>query len=141
MNTNPRIRGIFTIGSLAREAGVGIGTVRLYQKRGLLPEPERPTYGGFRRYGVDDLARLAQIRGAQELGFTLAEIHQLFSHLDRYDCGSARDLLDRKLAELKEKVRRLQSAHRRLTKLKAACAAGCGKGCLLRRAFGGGSGA
>jgi MerR family mercuric resistance operon transcriptional regulator len=141
MNTNPRTKGVFTIGSLAQAAGVGIGTIRLYQKRGLLPEPVRPAYGGFRRYGADELARLAQIRGAQELGFTLAEIHQLFSHLDRCDCGSARDLLDSKLLELKDRVRRLQAAHRRLAKLKDACTTGCDDGCLLRRAFGGGKGA
>lgn len=138
MNNNPRTRGAFTIGSLAAAAGVGIGTVRLYQKRGLLPEPVRPAYGGFRRYGAEDLARLAQIRGAQELGFTLAEIHQLFSHLDQCECGSARDLLDRKLGELKERVRRLQTAHRRLQKLRAACTADCDEVCLVRRAFGGG---
>lgn len=141
MNTNPRTKGVFTIGRLAQAAGVGIGTIRLYQKRGLLPEPARPAYGGFRRYGADDLARLAQIRGAQELGFTLAEIHHLFSHLDRRDCGSARDLLARKLAELKERVRLLQAAHRRLSKLKNACAAGCDQGCALKNAFGGGKGA
>ena len=138
MTTTPRTRGAFTIGSLAQAAGVGIGTVRLYQKRGLLLEPERPAYGGFRRYGVEDLTRLTQIRGAQELGFTLAEIHQLFSHLDRCECGSAREILERKLGELKERMRRLQTAHRRLVKLKAACTAGCDEGCFLRKAFGGG---
>lgn len=136
MNTNPRTKGAFTIGSLAQAAGVGIGTVRLYQRRGLLPEPVRPSYGGFRRYGADDLVRLAQIRGAQELGFTLAEIHRLFAHLDRCECGSAREILDRKLGELKDRVRSLQAAHRRLAKLTAACTAGCDEGCLLRRAFG-----
>lgn len=138
MNTNSKLRGVFTIGSLAKAAGVGIGTVRLYQKRGLLPEPARPAYGGFRRYGTGDLARLAQIRGAQELGFTLAEIQQLFFHLDRSECGSAREILDRKLVELKERVRHLQSAHRRLAKLKTACSAGCDEGCLIHRVFGNG---
>jgi MerR family mercuric resistance operon transcriptional regulator len=138
MNTIPRTKGTFTIGSLARAAGVGIGTVRLYQKRGLLPEPARPSYGGFRRYGAEDLVRLTQIKGAQELGFTLAEILRLFSHLDRCECGSARELLDRKLGELKERVRLLQSAHRRLAKLQAACGGGCDDGCLLRKAFGAG---
>jgi MerR family mercuric resistance operon transcriptional regulator len=140
MNTDRRTRSAFTIGSLAQAAGVGIGTVRLYQKRGLLPEPARPAYGGFRRYGTEDLLRLAQIRGAQEMGFTLAEIQQLFSHLDQCDCGSAREILERKLVELKERVRRLQSAHRRLAKLKTACSAGCDEGCLMREVFAGGRG-
>lgn len=94
--------------------------------------------GGVRRYGVEDLARLAQIRGAQELGFTLAEILQLFSHLDRCECDSAREILDRKLVELKTRMRRLRTAHRNLTKLKAACAAGCDESCLIRRVFGNG---
>lgn len=136
MGTTPRANGKLTIGRLATAAGVGIGTIRLYQKRGLLSEPKRPAYGGFRLYGAKDLERLLQIRGAQELGFTLAEIQQLFAHLDSSDCQSAQTILDGKLSELKDRVHRLQLARKRLAKLRERCIGGCSGNCLLRHAFG-----
>ena len=68
----------FTIGRLAREAGVNIETIRYYQRRGLLPQPGRPLQG-FRRYGDEALARLRFIKRAQQLGFTLREIKELLA--------------------------------------------------------------
>jgi DNA-binding transcriptional MerR regulator len=65
-----------TIGGLAKAAGVGVETVRYYQRRGLLPEPARPA-GEIRRYGGEDLRRLRFIRSAQTAGFTLNEIKEL----------------------------------------------------------------
>ena len=72
-----------TIGGLAKAAGVGVETVRYYQRRGLLPEPPRP-HGEVRRYGDDDVRRLRFIRSAQAAGFTLAEIGELIA-LDASD--------------------------------------------------------
>ena len=65
-----------TIGGLAKAAGVGVETVRYYQRRGLLSEPARPL-GEIRRYGEDDVKRLKFIRSAQAAGFTLGEIGEL----------------------------------------------------------------
>ena len=74
--SKPASRETMTIGALAQSAGVGVETVRYYQRRGLLPQPAR-SYGTIRRYGPDDAARLRFIRRAQELGFTLDEIGEL----------------------------------------------------------------
>lgn len=72
-----------TIAKLAREGGVGVETVRYYQRRGLLPKPERPAgdglSGGIRRNGEEDARRLRFIRTAQAAGFTLEEIGDLLA--------------------------------------------------------------
>ena len=74
-----------TIGTLASEGGVGVETIRYYQRRGLLETPARADlYGGIRRYGEDDLRRLRFIRSAQAAGFTLEQIAELLA-LDATD--------------------------------------------------------
>jgi hypothetical protein len=65
--------GTFTIGALAQAAGVNLETIRFYQRRGLLIEPERPQ-GGVRRYGEPELARVRFIKSAQRLGFSLDKV-------------------------------------------------------------------
>jgi len=65
-----------TIGRFAAEEGIGVETVRFYQRRGLLALPER-SGSGFREYSEDDRQRLAFIRRARGLGFTLGEISEL----------------------------------------------------------------
>ena len=83
-----------TIAKLASEGGVGVETVRYYQRRGLMPEPERPNgasaNGRVRRYGAEDVRRLRFIRAAQSAGFTLEEIGQLLS-LDATETAPARE--------------------------------------------------
>ena len=66
-----------TIGTLARECGVGVETIRYYQRRGLLPTPRRGD--GIRRYGAPDLRRLRFIRTAQAAGFTLEQVAELLA--------------------------------------------------------------
>src|SRR6266852_6242464 len=70
----------YTIGQVARAAGVNVETVRFYHRRGLLPLPGR-AYGAVRRYGEESLARLRFIRRAQRLGFTLDEVAALRKQL------------------------------------------------------------
>ena len=72
-----------SISQLARSAGVGVETVRYYQRRGLLSDPRPQTTGvsGIRHYGPDELRRLRFVRSAQAAGFTLEEIAELL-HLD-----------------------------------------------------------
>ena len=85
-----------TIAALAREGGVGVETVRYYQRRGLLDEPDRPTgagaRGGIRRYGTDDARRLRFIRSAQAAGFTLEQIGELLALDATDDRARARQL-------------------------------------------------
>ena len=80
--------GQMTIAALARAGGVGVETVRYYQRRGLLPEPPRPPgsglSGGVRRYGDEAVRQLRFIRAAQVAGFTLEEIRELLA-LDATD--------------------------------------------------------
>jgi len=72
----------FTIGRLAKRAGVGIDTVRFYERRGLLPQPQR-TASGYRLYSEDTINRIRFVRKAKQLGFTLDEIENLLRLQDR----------------------------------------------------------
>ena len=65
-----------TVGAFARMAGVHVETIRFYQRKGLLPEPDKP-YGSIRRYGTSDIARVQFVKSAQRLGFSLDEISRL----------------------------------------------------------------
>ena len=89
-----------TIAGLAREGGVGVETVRFYQRRGLLPEPERPM-GSVRRYGPNEVGRLQFIRRAQAMGFSLDEIAGLLEVKGQRACEQTRRLTEKKLAEVR----------------------------------------
>ena len=67
-----------TIGKLARECGVGVETIRFYERKGLIEQPDQPT-SGYRKYPVETAARVRFIRNAKELGFSLREIGELLS--------------------------------------------------------------
>ncbi len=92
-----------TIGGLAKAAGVGVETIRFYQRRGLLPVPERPP-GGIRRYVEGDVARLRFIKSAQRLGFSLDEIASLLRLEDGAHCDEARVLAEHKLEEVRARL-------------------------------------
>ena len=112
-----------TIGGLARSAGVHVETVRYYERRGLLAQP---ALAGRRRYTEGSVRRLALIRRAKSLGFTLAEIAEL---LDASEGGSADDILAAartKLAQVETGLRELRALHCRLAHLVRACASGDG---------------
>lgn len=130
-----------TIGSLARQAGVGVETVRYYQRRGLLTEPERPVGGGMsggvRRYGSEDLRRLRFIRSAQAAGFTLEEIGELIALDAGDDRPRARDMARTRLAALDTKIAELQAARSALAKLADACSGGAVGPCPILAAFDG----
>ncbi|MBI3576213.1 MAG: Hg(II)-responsive transcriptional regulator [Gammaproteobacteria bacterium] len=112
----------FTIGALARTAGVNVETIRYYQRRGLLPKPGKPV-AGYRRYPAETLARLRFIKRAQELGFTLREVADLL-RLDGAACGDARALAVRKRADIEARMKDLQAMRRTLNRLLRACEAG-----------------
>lgn len=99
-----------TISRAAERAGVGVETIRFYERRGLIEQPARPRSGGYRFYDDEVVERIRFIRQAQELGFSLREITELLSlRADpAADCGdvrtqavSKRDEVDRKIAQLR----------------------------------------
>lgn len=129
MSANPKKNTKLTIGRLADAAGVSIATVRYYQRRGLMSQPNRPSGGGFREYGEDDLVRLLLIRRAQELGFTLAEVLELTAYVQDRDCDAILLMADRKLDEVKSQVAALEKIRGSLTELIAGCPRGCPDAC------------
>jgi len=128
-----------TIAKLAREGGVGVETVRYYQRRGLLPEPLRPAGAGlggrFRTYGEEDVRRLRFIRSAQAAGFTLDEIGQLLMLDATNDRATAREMARTRIAALDARIAELQTARAALNRLAGACAAGGAGPCPILTAF------
>ncbi len=121
------------IGDLARAGGVGVETVRYYQRRGLVAEPPRP--GGVRRYGSEDARRLRFIRSAQGAGFTLEEIGELLALDATEDRAKARELAHTRIAALDAKIAELQLAHVALSRLASDCADEDGGPCPIISAF------
>ena len=128
-----------TIAGLAREGGVGVETVRYYQRRGLLSTPERTggtgLGGGIRRYGEKDVRRLRFIRSAQVAGFTLEQIRELIALDASEDRERARELADERLAILDAKIAELEAARRSLRRLARDCAATTGGPCPIISSF------
>jgi MerR family transcriptional regulator, copper efflux regulator len=111
-----------TIGSVARRAGVGVETVRFYERQGLIQEPPRRP-SGYREYDDSVVSRLGFIRRAKELGFTLKEIKELLS-LRRDPNTQATDIRRRaeaKIADIEAKLRSLRKIKKALEKLTSAC--------------------
>ena len=123
-----------TIGGLARAAGVGVETVRYYQRRGLLSEPARPP-GEVRRYGEADVKRLKFIRAAQAAGFTLNEIGELIALDASDDRARARELAQARVAAIDGKIAELQEARDALAGLASDCASNKKGPCPILRAF------
>ena len=103
------------IGEAAQQAKLSIDTIRFYERRALLPRAPR-TEGRFRLYTADDVTRLTFIRQMQGLGFSLLEIKQLLDLRDRggHACGEVKNLLSSKLAEIRGKIRDMQTLEREL---------------------------
>ncbi len=124
---------MMTISGLANEGGVGVETVRFYQRRGLLGTPERD--GGVRRYGAQDVRRLKFIRGAQAAGFTLEQIGELLTLDAGQDRARARELAAERLAVLDARIAELEAARVSLRRLARACAASREGPCPIIAAF------
>jgi MerR family mercuric resistance operon transcriptional regulator len=122
-----------TIAGFAREGGVGVETVRYYQRRGLLPVPRKT--GGIRRYGGEDMRRLRFIRAAQSAGFTLEEIGELLALEATNDRRRVRALAGARIAVLDAKIAELRDARDMLAKLARQCAAGTRGPCPILSAF------
>lgn len=109
-----------TIGAFAKAAGVNVETIRFYQRKGLLPEPDKP-YGGIRRYGEPDVARVRFVKSAQRLGFNLDEIGDLLQLDDGSHCEAASQLAERKLRDVRAKMADLARMEAVLSEQLRAC--------------------
>ena len=112
--------GSLTIGVFAKAAGVNVETIRFYQRKGLLSEPDKP-YGSIRRYGETDVARVRFVKSAQRLGFSLDEIAELLRLEDGTHCEEASRLAEYKLKDVREKLADLTRMETALSELVHAC--------------------
>ena len=126
-----------SISELARGGGVGVETVRYYQRRGLLQKPETKARhgGGYRHYGDEDQGRLRFVKTAQVAGFTLDEIGELLALDAQTDRSKVRELARARIAALDLKIADLKFARQSLNKLVQQCAAGEGDDCPIISAF------
>lgn len=116
----------YTIGTLAKQTGVHVETIRYYQRRGLVGEPARPL-GGIRHYTESDAQRLRFIRQAQTLGFSLDEVIDLLALEDGKHCREAAQLGSEKLATVRERIAQLRRVEKVLTRLVDQCQCNTGQ--------------
>lgn len=123
-----------TIGKFAATGGVGVETVRFYQRKGLLKTPKR--LEGGRRYGTEDLRRLQFIRQAQTAGFTLEEIRELLDLDAGDDRERAREAAIARLIALETRIAELNRTRDALQLLVAECSSGKSGPCPILQSFG-----
>lgn len=106
------------IGEVAAASGVGVEALRFYERRGLLGRPAR-TLAGYRAYTAEVLERLAFIKRAQAIGFSLDEIGEILSMREsgQTPCLEVRAAARRKLAELDERLRQMRRYRTELARL------------------------
>ena len=109
-----------TIGVFAKAAGVNVETIRFYQRKGLLPGPDKP-YGSIRRYGEADVTRVRFVKSAQRLGFSLDEVAELLRLDDGAHCDEASRLAEHKLQDVRKKMADLARMETVLSELVCAC--------------------
>ena len=110
-----------TISKLARLAGVGVETIRFYQRKELLREPK--AIGAFRIYSPEDAQRIIFIKRAQDLGFTLNEVKDLLelNTKSRVTCSTVKTKTEAKIKEIEEKIADLNRMKKSLAQLACAC--------------------
>lgn len=125
-----------TIGQLAKAGGLGVETVRYYEREGIL-EPPRRAANGYRHYPPEAVARLAFVRRAKALGFSLAEIRELLGLAE--PCGDrarVKDLAQHKLAEIDRRIEELRRMRGALAELERQCSGhGPVEGCPIIEAL------
>jgi MerR family mercuric resistance operon transcriptional regulator len=111
-----------TIGQVAKQAGVGVETIRFYERRGLIAEPKRRA-SGYRQYALDAVRRIRFIRRAKELGFTLEEISDLLS-LRVHPNSKSSDVRKRareKISDIEDKIAALGDMRDALERVASKC--------------------
>ncbi|OHC77203.1 MAG: Hg(II)-responsive transcriptional regulator [Rhodoferax sp. RIFCSPLOWO2_12_FULL_60_11] len=114
------LKNSLTIGAFAQAARVNVETIRFYQRKGLLSQPDKPL-GSIRRYGDSDVARVRFVKSAQQLGFSLDEIAELLRLHDGTHCAEARTLAEHKLVGVRQKLADLTRIESALTGLVEQC--------------------
>ena len=116
---------LMTIGNVSKQSGIGVETVRFYEKSGLINEPPR-TKSGYRQYPPSTVVRIQFIKRAKELGFTLKEIKELLNlRLDPMTtCDDVRQVAEEKQENVQAKIQSLQGIEKALGELIGACAVG-----------------
>ena len=112
-----------TISKAAALAGVGVETIRFYERKGMIAQPLKPRGGGYRQYSDEIVQHIRFIRQAQELGFSLKEIHELLSlRADpKSECSEVQRRANQKLSEVQGKLAQLKNIEAALQKIIAAC--------------------
>ena len=118
-----------TIGELARGAAVPTSTVRYYERSGLL-KPDQRSGGNYRQYHPRTLEKLRFIRSAQGIGLSLKEVSELLAltSSDADPCPDVEEVLKRRIAEVREKVRDLRRMEKALTEALNTCCTGGRRG-------------
>lgn len=114
-----------TIGKIAKEAGVGVETIRFYERKGLIKKPQKREIG-FRVYSQEDVSKIQFIKRAQELGFTLREVKELIDLQSKKKMtgGQIRDLAEKKVKNIQSKISDLERMKVSLSKLSRVCGEG-----------------
>jgi len=116
----------YTIGTLARQVGVNVETIRYYQRRGLVQEPAKP-FGAIRHYAQAHARRLRFIKEAQRLGFSLDEVGELLSLEDGLHCREVEEIAGQKLVTVRERMAQLSKIEKLLAVLVGQCHGNRGK--------------
>ncbi|WP_424977235.1 MerR family transcriptional regulator [Leisingera sp. S232] len=128
---------MFSIGQLSKTTGVKVPTIRYYEEIGLLPQPGRNA-GNQRRYGQDGMDALGFIKHARDLGFSLEDIKSLMG-LDGHlgdDCAEADRIARSQLANVRERIRKLEQLASELERISTLCDGGNGGCCKVLTALG-----
>jgi DNA-binding transcriptional MerR regulator len=124
-SSTTHLERVMPIGALAEQTGVKVETIRYYEQVGLLPEPER-SEGNQRRYGRKHRERLAFIKHARDLGFTVESIRALLRLSDKPDmaCDEAHAIASAHLGDVRDKISRLRLLEVELERIAASCTGG-----------------
>ncbi len=128
---------MFSIGQLSKATGVKVPTIRYYEEIGLLPQPGRNA-GNQRRYGQDGMDALGFIKHARDLGFSLEDIKALMG-LDGQlgeDCAEADRIARSQLANVRDRIRKLEQLATELERISHLCDGGNGGCCKVLTALG-----
>ncbi|GGH26507.1 MerR family transcriptional regulator, mercuric resistance operon regulatory protein [Cribrihabitans marinus] len=116
---------MIAIGEASRQSGVGIETIRYYEREGIVPEPERAA-NNRRLYSAQDVGRLRFLKRCRDLGFPLADARTLLalSESRSADCQSVRKLAEDHIRSVRRKIDALTKLNAALAELTANCATG-----------------
>lgn len=116
---------MFAIGEASRQSGVGIETIRYYEREGIVPKPERAS-NNRRMYSTQDIGRLRFLKKCRDLGFPLADARTLLelSEGDSEDCQSVKGLAEHHVLNVRKKIEELERLEAALTELTANCGSG-----------------